>query len=383
MSIPKKILIFIDWYLPGYKAGGPIQSCANLIAHLGGEFSFYIVTRNTDYCSDQPYASVASDTWEEVNGGQCYYISKGNLSYRKLKSLFNEVSPDMVYINGIYSPYFSVLPLVIAKRLKHDRVIIAGRGMLAASAVNVKSVKKRLFFNLARLMKLYKGVQFHATNEFERNDIKSKLGTETPVVIAPNLPAKQSKVAKNFFRSKVTGELRLVSVARISPEKNPYFALDLLTKYQGTSKITFDIFGPVYDEAYWIECQKLLEAMPANVAVNYCGSLRKEEVETTLSSYHALFLPTLGENFGHVILESMAAGCAVLISDQTPWKELYSKGVGYDIPLTKPERFLKAIDDLANLDQEGFNSLSDRAFAFAKSYIENEDHLEANRKLFR
>ncbi|CAN5434615.1 hypothetical protein BH10BAC1_BH10BAC1_14720 [soil metagenome] len=29
----KKVLIFIDWYLPGYKAGGPRQSVANLVAH--------------------------------------------------------------------------------------------------------------------------------------------------------------------------------------------------------------------------------------------------------------------------------------------------------------------------------------------------------------
>jgi len=26
----KKILVFIDWYLPGYKAGGPVRSMANI-----------------------------------------------------------------------------------------------------------------------------------------------------------------------------------------------------------------------------------------------------------------------------------------------------------------------------------------------------------------
>ena len=51
----KKILIFIDWYLPGYKAGGPIQSVANLVANLKEEFEFSIVTRDTDYCEKLPY----------------------------------------------------------------------------------------------------------------------------------------------------------------------------------------------------------------------------------------------------------------------------------------------------------------------------------------
>ena len=40
----KKILVFIDWYLPGYRAGGPIQSIANLVNHLDDELDISIVT---------------------------------------------------------------------------------------------------------------------------------------------------------------------------------------------------------------------------------------------------------------------------------------------------------------------------------------------------
>ncbi|MBI9061941.1 MAG: hypothetical protein JEZ14_08115 [Marinilabiliaceae bacterium] len=45
----KKILIFIDWFLPGYKAGGPVRSMANMVEYLMEEYDFFIVTRNTDY----------------------------------------------------------------------------------------------------------------------------------------------------------------------------------------------------------------------------------------------------------------------------------------------------------------------------------------------
>lgn len=383
MSAPKKILIFVDWYLPGFKAGGPIQSCANLVAHLGVEHDFYVVTRNTDYCSDQPYTSVESDTWQKAHGGTCYYISRKNLGYRALKSLYKEVEPDIVYINGIYSLYFSILPLILARQLKYERLIVAGRGMLAASAVNVKSIKKRFFFHAARFTRLYHGVIFHATNEQERSDIQALLGADTKVMVAPNLPAKQTCLPENVRRVKTKGELRLVSVARISPEKNTYFALELLTKYKGKNKIVFDIFGPVYDEAYWEKCISLIKDMPSNVQVNYFGSLKKEEVGHKLTNYHALFLPTRGENFGHVILESMMAGCGIIISDQTPWRELQIKGIGYDIPLSDTAAFLEAIDELASLDQERFDRLSGRAFSFARSYTENEEHLNANRELFR
>ena len=35
-----------------------------------------------------------------------------------------------------------------------------------------------------------------------------------------------------------------------------------------------------------------------------------------------MFLPSKGENFGHIIMESLAASTPVIISDLTPWKDL-------------------------------------------------------------
>ena len=61
------------------------------------------------------------------------------------------------------------------------------------------------------------------------------------------------------------------------------------------------------------------------------------------------FLPTLGENFGHVIAES-----PVLISDQTPWRNLKNHGVGWDLPLNDPDSFRKAIVESANKSSEDY-----------------------------
>ena len=43
MSSRKKILVAIDWYLPGYKAGGPIRSCASIINCLKDDFDFAVL----------------------------------------------------------------------------------------------------------------------------------------------------------------------------------------------------------------------------------------------------------------------------------------------------------------------------------------------------
>ena len=71
----KSILLFIDWYLPGFKAGGPIRSMANMVQHLGKEFQFKIITRNTDYTSSEPYPGIVTDAWNNGPfGEQVYYF---------------------------------------------------------------------------------------------------------------------------------------------------------------------------------------------------------------------------------------------------------------------------------------------------------------------
>ncbi|MEJ8756627.1 glycosyltransferase [Pontibacter sp. H259] len=378
----KRILITIDWFVPGYKAGGPIQSCSNLIAHLKDSFEFWVITRDTDYCSDTPYQSITSDSWNQLEEGvQVYYFSQYNLKPLNLHRVMKGVAADVIYINGIYSLYFSILPLVSAYILKAKKVMISGRGMFASGSVNVKGGKKKFFFALAKASGLYKGVVFHATNETEQEDIKVILGNNVKVKIAPNL-TKKIACELTTVRSKAEGLLRMLSVARISPEKNTMYALEILRNYKGSGSITFDIFGPVYNESYWQDCLSLIEQMPDNVKVTYHGSIENNLVTEKLKKYHLLFMPTRGENFGHIILESIAAGCPVLISDKTPWRNLQQQGVGYDLPLTDESGFIAAIETFVNMDAKVFSQLSENAYSFAKGVIENNASVQANVSLF-
>jgi glycosyltransferase involved in cell wall biosynthesis len=378
-----KVLIFIDWYLPGFKAGGPIQSCVNLVSHLKQDFEFYIITRNTDYTSTVPYTEINSDSWNSMNGTQVYYLSRKAKKSQKIRALINEVDPDVVYVNGIYSFYFSILPIIVSKQLGYHNILVAVRGMLAQSAINVKGFKKKLFFRLAKAYKLYRNISFHATNDAEEADIRAALGDKVHVKVATNLPKKsERKKALQLERIKKPGELDLISVARIAPEKNTKFALEVLRDFKGQGKIKMDLYGPVYNEAYWNECNAIIAQMPDNISVEYKGSLEKEKVHKMLLHCHALFMPTKGENFGHIILESFSTGSPVLISDQTPWKNLTKKGVGYAIPLKDTDAYHAALTDLLQLNQEQFNALSERAHAFATAYCNDEKLVEANKALF-
>lgn len=373
-----RILIFIDWFVPGYKAGGPIQSCANLIAHLKNDFDFWVITRDTDYCSDDPYPNVVSDSWNKLDAHlQVFYTSADNLTYSSLLKATKEAHPDVIFINGIYSLYFSVIPLKISQALKFDKVIVSARGMLAPSAIAVKGLKKKAFLYFAQLLGLYKHVAFHATNQVEKEHIIKVFGTKQQVYIAPNL-AKPAQDDALVSISKNKHELRLVSIARISPEKNTKYALEVLNNFEYAGNIHFDLYGPVYDEAYWNDCLQQIAYLNANIKVNYKGSLESNLVQQTLQQYHALFLPTRGENFGHIILESLAAGLPVLISDQTPWRNLSQKNIGYDLSLTEPALFSETIQTLLDLNQEQYSVLSEYAFTFAKAYKGDKEAIHQN-----
>jgi glycosyltransferase involved in cell wall biosynthesis len=119
-----------------------------------------------------------------------------------------------------------------------------------------------------------------------------------------------------------------------------------------------------------------------NSVVTQKGSIESKEVVTMLGKYHVFLFPTLGENFGHVILEAMTAGCAILISDATPWRGLQEKGYGWELPLSRPESFVAALNEAVRWDAARFAEVSAAARTAAAAYLEHAGNVEANRNMF-
>jgi glycosyltransferase involved in cell wall biosynthesis len=171
-------------------------------------------------------------------------------------------------------------------------------------------------------------------------------------------------------------------LSRISPKKNLLGTLKLLSKLPANNAVEFDIYGPIEEDAYWNECTAIIQSMPSHVKVNYKGILENSAVINIMSSYHLSVLLTFNENYGHSIVESMAAGCPVLISDQTIWKNLEEKNAGWDIELKNENKILKAIEEACNWNQEEFNTKSKGALSFAQQIFDDKEGVEQNKKLF-
>ncbi len=374
----KKILITIDWFLPGTKSGGPVRSYANMISHLGAYHDFYIITRDTDYCSDEVYKNVKSNAWNQLNEHTfVYYISKDRLNNENLKKLLNETPFDFVYINGIYSWYFSILPLWILR--KQQNVIVAARGMLNPQAFSVKGFRKKTFLQIARFFRLYKNVTFHATNEDEAEHIRTCVGNEINIKIAPNLPRAQ-KDAVVIEKQKHT-PTRFVNIARISIEKGTLKMIEALHKVE--HDLILDIYGPIYDKIYWEKCKQAIQNLPKNITINYEGILPSEEVPQRLGHYDFFVLLSEGENFGHAILEAFMAGCPVIISNKTPWKHLQSRHIGWDVSLDNTSEIASTFEQAIQISDKEYLEYSNNALKYSKEFSKNPELLMLNLELFK
>ncbi len=373
----KKILITIDWFLPGTKSGGPVRSYTNMIAHLGKYHDFYIVTRDSDYCSEEIYPNIKSNAWNQLDKHTfVYYFSKDQLNKSNIKKLLNETPFDIAYINGIYSWYFSILPLWLLR--KKTNVIVAARGMLNSQAFSVKKTKKKVYLTLANTLGIYKNVTFHATNAEEAKQISGQVYRYKSIQIAPNLPRNVS--IELVISEKHKDVTHFVNIARVSIEKGTLKMIDALQNV--TRPMHLDIYGPIYDAAYWEKCQNSIKLLPNHVTVEYKGVLPSEAVPEVLRLYDFFILLSEGENFGHAILEALTAGCPVIISDKTPWKHLEKDQIGWDINIENSNEIVKVIETSCQMSAEDYKEWSNNAVEFSREFFENPELLQLNLELF-
>ncbi|MBJ8024861.1 glycosyltransferase family 4 protein [Bacillus cereus] len=377
----KDILILAPYYLPGFKGGGPIRSISNLVHTLGNELNFKIITSDRDLGDLIAYEKAQNEVWMKVGSAEVYYVTPEKFNFRYLRKIIKSTHYDFIYLNSFFNTNFSVIPILLRRMgiIPYKPIIVAPRGEFSPGALKIKKLKKELFIESTKLVGLHNKVIWHATSEEEKIDIKQIYGEEVPVRVAQNLP--------NIFenkehqkKEKKRGELKLVFLSRITEKKNLKGALTFLKGITGN--ITFDIYGPIENQNYWNACRDIIESLPNNVQVNYMGQVNNNKVHLLFSNYNAFLFPTFGENYGHVIVESLLAGCPVIISDQTPWKNIENEGAGWTIPLEKEETFISALNEIVHMDSEEFQQLSRSASDYAVKMFFCEEILKQNRDLF-
>lgn len=361
-------------------------SVVNLVDRFRDRYDFFVVTRNHESRNDlAPFTTVQTGSWNKVDGATAFYIAPHDLTAAAIASLANEVRPDGIFLNSVFG--IIARSYLLARRrglVSKIPVVLAPCGELTPGALRSKRWKKLPFLLLAQLFRLYEDLIWKASTEREVEDIQRVFGKNLLPMIAPDLSPREilPKFSIDQKPPKESGSLKLVFMSRIDRKKNLAYFIDRLASIT-EGNIEFSIVGPHEDLGYWRVCKQKIDCLPPNVRVNIVGAISYLDGLKLLIENHFFALPTWGENFGYVMLEALAAGCPLIVSEHTVWGKVEDRGAGWIVPLADPEAWVEALRNCISMNQEQFEKLSQSARKIAVDWLRDPSVETATEKVLQ
>ncbi|HEX4638428.1 MAG TPA: glycosyltransferase [Chthoniobacterales bacterium] len=200
----------------------------------------------------------------------------------------------------------------------------------------LKHLKKWLYWPWAEYRILRDAAAVIFTSEQERDEAResfwlyrclervSPLGVEPPPALTDSI--------KGMFTEKFP-ELRdrrlFLFLGRLHPKKGCDIAIESLARASGAEDFSLVLAGP--DQ---IGLRNQLEALAAREGIAsrviFCGMLEGDLKRSALANAEAFLLPSHQENFGIAVVEALAEGLPVLISNRINiWREIEKDRAGY------------------------------------------------------
>lgn len=348
----KKVLIFNGYYYPSKNCGGPITSIENIVNGCCSEYDFYIICYNHDFGDTIPF-DLKVNEWHIRGNAHVMYVEPNYLDFslRRMKKLFETLKPDLIWFSGVLTPNNKIVSVLNARKMNIP-ILFSPRGEVSADRVHLKAYKKIPYLNLLKITGVYKNCFFHGTSDDEIQGIKKYFKPdENHLFRVANISIMPQPNIINHAKEK--GVIRLFFFSRIHEVKNLLFAIETVNKCK--CQVYFDIFGPIESKDYWLSCKKEIAKSPENVHIRYAGIIDHENMSNTIQLYDAFLFPTINENYGHVIAESLANSRPVILSKgTTPWDDIHERA-GFVIPLDKQQTFVEDIEKYAALDNAEFD----------------------------
>lgn len=372
-----RVLVTSGGFEPGFRGGGPIRSVARIIDSAPRTVDVTLVTSDRDLGDSAPYPGL-SGRFVRRGSSRVFYLKTGSWGqwirlWRELRSTHF----DLLYANSVWSPIFTLVPIIAVRSglIRARALAIAPRGELSPGALSLKAAKKRIFLRWCHHL-IGSETIWHASAAREADEIRTQLPHADVLVNSDqaSIPPDALEPTPN------SGPARLVFIGRISRKKNIALLLTALTGMSGSLEL--DIYGPIEDHAYWRDCESLMADLPPAVRVRYRGELAHGDVRRTFARYDAFAFPTLGENFGHVIAESLSAACPVVCSDTTPWTGTLEAGGGRVVQHLTAADWRRELERLAGMSPlERLRARTEAAAAYrtwSRTYVRG-NFLEAVR----
>lgn len=340
------VLVLSPYYLPAYKGGGPIRSLGALAELHGRDWRLLVLTSAVDHGDTRPMAVDIGDGVRLGNALVHYVMPNLPSVYRALRGILRAEEPCVIYLNSLFHPLFSLLPLAMRRLgLLNGVVLLAPRGELGFGALAVKVRKKRWFLRLLA-RPLTRGIYWHATTNREASEIAAHFG-DVPVVVRSNETSLPSHARRPSRPGGPADVLQLVFVSRVDRKKRLHYLLQALALVR--TRVSLDVFGAFNSKDYEDEVRALAGLVVGQHQVTFHGPVSHADILSALQVSDLFVFPTAHENFGHVVPESLSQACPVAVGEVTPWTPWIQEGGGVLVTDTSPVGWAQVIEDFASL----------------------------------
>lgn len=337
-----RVLVSAPLFPPAFRGGGPIRTLAALVATAPHDVAVAVVCGDRDLGAPEKLPVPRRD-WLPQGGARIRYVDRRRPD-SVLRALASAPPPDVVYVNGLFDPIFSMLVRAWARR-RGIQVLLAPRGELAPGALAIHAGRKRTFLRVAAASGLDAGVVWHASSSREAADVRAAVGDDATVVVREDDHALPRHAARSAASP---GPLRLVFVSRLVPNKGLDVLLEALALVD--EPWTLDVHGIPEDVEHAERCRELADAPELRGRVAFHGPLEPHAVRDAFAAHDLFAFPTAFENFGHVIAEALSVGCPVLAPDTTPWTPRLGAGAGGVVDSLESAAWTEALRAWARTD---------------------------------
>ncbi|AUD05545.1 glycosyltransferase family 4 protein [Spirosoma pollinicola] len=349
-----KIALSADWFYPAPVGGAAttIYWLAKTLTTAGHDVT--VVATSQDIPSSIPHNRwLVRDCGRVIyTGNPHFYVPLRHIWYgwRAIRQA------DVVHLNSLFYP--ASFAWLICCRLLRKPIVWSPHGELSPAALAFRPRLKQFLLTLFRWFN--SDVLFHAASAEERNQIRQHFGPDArigEIRTMMELPMPIVRVARPY----------LLYIGRMHPIKGIDRLLEALsasTLFRG-SEYSLLIAGSDSDKMYAWTLRELVRMLGISAKVSFIGVVQGEQKEQLYADAHLLILPSHAENFGNVVIESLAQGTPVVASTNTPWQILEEEQAGRWVQ-NEPDLLRQAIESFLTMPPSHYELYRERALQLAR-----------------
>ena len=256
---------------------------------------------------------------------------------------------DVVHLHGVWET--SNTQVARACRTAATPYVVSLRGMLDDWAMRQKPLKKQLYLALGGRRFLEGAAAVHCTAEYEKQQSQRRFGTAKSAVI-PNLvdlrpyadvpdPAPARAEWPAIDRSGLT----ILFLSRLHPGKGVDMLIDAVAEIRRGGNDVHLVLAGNGEHDYEQSLRRRATTAGIEEHVTWTGFISGEVKLSLFAAADVFALPTMQENFGFVMFESLAAGTPVVCSNLVDTRdEIAASGGGVVVERTV-EAFVEGLTE--------------------------------------